>query len=151
MFKFSKTIVVLTGIFCLYFIVQPALGISQVLTNVIVIHASTDSTQVDSGLTKIISELKSVFKYTSYRLLEDKQLNQHFNEEGSVNLPGQRTLVIIPTNMDGKRISYQIIIQKNNRSIFQTRISLKNNKSITIGGPEYNNGVLLFNISGSAN
>jgi hypothetical protein len=26
---------------------------------------------------------------------------------------------------------------------------LKNNSSITIGGPQFNNGVLLFNISGS--
>jgi hypothetical protein len=150
MFKFSKTIILLTGIFCFYFIAQPALGISQVLTNVKVIHASTNSKQVDPGLTKIISELKSVFKYTSYKLLKDKQLNQHFNEEGIVNLPGKRTLVIIPTNMDGKRISYQINIKKNNRSIFQTRVSLKNNKSVTIGGPQYKKGVLLFNISGSA-
>ncbi len=149
MFKFSKPIAVLTGIFCFCFIAQPALGISQVLTDVKVIHASTDSTQVDPGLTKIITELKSVFKYTSYRLLKEKKLDQHFNKKGKINLPGKRTLVITPTNMDGKRIRYQINIQKNNRSIFQTKVSLKKNKSVTIGGPQYKKGVLLFNISGS--
>jgi hypothetical protein len=150
MFKLSKTIVLL-GILCFYFIVQPTSGISQVSTNVMVIHASTDSTHIDPGLTRIISQLKSVFKYTSYRLLKDKKLNQHFNEEGIVNLPGKRTLIIIPTDVSGKRIGYQINIQKNNRSIFKTQVSLKNNKSVTIGGPQYKKGVLLFNISGSAN
>jgi len=51
--------------------------------------------------------------------------------------------------MEGKRIRYQISIQKNRQSIFQTQVLLKNNSSITIGGPQFNNGVLLLNISGS--
>lgn len=149
MIRVLKIMLLFTGISCFCFFLQPAFAKSRVLTNVKVIHASTEANHVDPGLDKIISELRSVFKYTSYRLLNNHRLNLGFNEMGQVALPGKRTLIVIPSNMDGKRISYLIKIQKNKQPIFQTRVLLKKNSSITIGGPKYNKGVLLFNISGS--
>ena len=149
MVRLIKIILIFTAISCFYFFTQPAFAKNQVLTDVKVIHASTGSKHVDPDLKGIFSELKSVFKYTSYRLLKDQRLNLRFNQKGRVNLPGKRTLIVMPSDMEGKRIRYQINIQKNNHPIFQTRVLLKNNSSITIGGPQFNNGVLLFNISGS--
>jgi len=149
MAKFIKTTLLLTGIACFCFFTVPAFGKNRVLTDIKIIHASTGAKHVDPNLKKIIPELKSVFKYTSYRLLKEKRLNLSFNEEGRVNLSGKRALIVMPTDMDGKRIRYQIKIQKNNRPVFQTRVLLKNNSSITIGGPKLKNGYLLFNISGS--
>jgi hypothetical protein len=144
---FITKIFILAGFFAL--LIQPVFANSQVLTEVKVIHASTGPVHVDPGLKPFASELESVFKYTSYRLLKDEQMNLEFNREGRVNLPGGRTLIVVPSDMKGKRIGYQINIRKNNHSIFQTRVLLKNNDSITIGGPRYQNGTLLFNISGS--
>ncbi|MBT3177094.1 MAG: hypothetical protein HOG03_08805 [Desulfobacula sp.] len=149
MIKFIKIILLFTGISYLCFFPQHAFAKNRILTNVKVIHASTGPQHVDPSLNKIISGLQSVFKYTSYRLIKDQQLNLGFKESGQVSLPGKRTLVVIPANMEGKRIRYQISIQKNRQSIFQTQVLLKNNSSITIGGPQFNNGVLLLNISGS--
>lgn len=147
MIRFIKIISLLTGMCCLFY--PPVFAKNLGLTDVQVIHASTSSLHVDPSLNKIIPELKSVFKYTSYRLVQRQQLNLDFNQQGRVDLPENRTLIVTPINMDAKRIQYQINIQKNGQSIFQTRVLLKNNKSITIGGPQFNNGVLLFNISGS--
>lgn len=149
MIRFLKLVFTITAVSCLCFLTQPTLGNSQVLTDVKVIHASTGSNQIDPSLAGIIPELKSVFKYTSYRLLNDQRFNLQFNQEGRVNLPGERMLSVMPADMDGKRIRYQIDIQKNNHSIFQTQVLLKDNSSITIGGPQLNDGVLLINISGS--
>nr|NJM01307.1 hypothetical protein [Desulfobacula sp.] len=113
------------------------------------IHASGGAERFDPGLKNIIHELKSVFKYTSYQMLEDRRFNLNFNQEGRVDLPGNRILLILPSDTDGKRIRYQINIQKNNHSIFQTQVLLKSNSSITIGGPDLDNGVLLINITGT--
>ncbi|MFA5904490.1 MAG: hypothetical protein WC836_11205 [Desulfobacula sp.] len=122
----------------------------QVVTDIKVIHASTGtSEQFDSSLKSIIHELKSVFKYTSYKLLKDQRFSMNFNQENVVNLPGNRTLLILASDTDGKRIRYQINILKNYHSIFQTQVMLKNNSSITIGGPELDNGALLINVSGA--
>lgn len=150
MVRLIKTLLVSTGIFCFCFTTQPVYGKTRVITNVKVIHAATGPKHVGPGLRGIISELEPVFKYTSYRLLKNKRLNQGFKQKGRVDLPGKRTLVVMPSNMDGKRIRYQINILKRNQSIFKTHVLLKNNSSITIGGPQFDRGTLLFNITGSA-
>lgn len=118
-------------------------------TNVRVIHASTENRYLDPGLNDIVSELETVFKYTSYRLINSRRMTLDFNQKGQVGLPGDRTLEITPLSSSGDRIKYDIKILKKNRQVFQTGILLKNNGSITIGGPRFNNGSLLFNISGS--
>ncbi|MCF6246421.1 MAG: hypothetical protein L3J69_03570 [Desulfobacula sp.] len=142
-----KTIVIFFGIYFLF--VQSAAANDKVLTHVKVIHASTASHHIDPGLKNISSELQSVFKYTSYRLLKKKSMSLGFNQKGRVDLPGKRTLTVEPLNIDGNRIRYQINIRKNKKKIFQTKVLLKNNRSITIGGPQFKKGVLIFNISGS--
>ena len=151
MINFMKIRFILTIISFIYLFLPPVvLAGDRVLTDVKVIHASTTGAeQLDPALKGIIHELKSVFKYTSYRLLKDQRFDLNFSREGLVNLPGNRTLLILPSDTDGKRIRYQINIQKNNLSIFQTQVMLKNNSSITIGGPELDSGVLLINISGA--
>lgn len=147
MVRFIKILFILATTVC--FFTLPALGNSRVLTDVKVIHASTGASHIDPGLKQIISELESVFKYTAYRLLKDERMTLQFKQEGRVTLPGNRTLIVMPSDMDGKRIRYHINILKENRSIFQTRVLLKNNSSITIGGPQFDNGTLLLNISGA--
>ena len=149
MVRFIKIVFILAGISCFYFLPQTAMAKNKILTEVRVIHASTASNTIDPSLRKIIPELKSVFKYTAYRLLKDEQLTQNFKEKSRVSLPGKRALIIMPSEMKGRRIRYQIHIQKNQHSVFQTQVLLKNNSSITIGGPQFKNGVLLLNISGS--
>lgn len=140
---------ILTAIAFIYIFLPPASAKAQVLTDIKVIYAAIGPEQFDSRLKPILHELKSVFKYTSYKLLKEQRFELHFNQEGRVSLPGNRTLLILPSDTDGKRIRYQINIQKNNHSIFQTQVMLKNGNSITIGGPELDSGVLLVNISGA--
>ena len=127
----------------------PAFCKDYVLTNIKVIHASTGKNYLDPSLKQIIPELESIFRYTSYKLLKTQSLNQRLNREDKINLPGKRSLVITPLDSDKKKIRYQINILKNQHSVFHTVILLKNNRSITIGGPKFKNGNLLFNISGT--
>ena len=141
-------IVCFIGLFFIY--LHPAFAADNIDTNVKVIHASTGSNHVDSQLKDISNELDSVFKYTSYRLLSEKRMQLTFNEQGIVSLPGGRTLVLSPADMQKKRIRYHINILKKKKSIFKTQILLRNNNSITIGGPQYKKGVLLFHITGRA-
>jgi hypothetical protein len=140
---------ILKALAVISFFLPPVWANAQVLTDIKVIYATIGPEQFDSRLKPILHELKSVFKYTSYNLLKEQRFDLHFNQEGRVSLPGNRTLVILPSDADGKRIRYQINIQKNNHSIFQTQVMLKNTNSITIGGPELDSGALLINISGT--
>jgi hypothetical protein len=140
---------ILAAVVFISFFLPPVWAEAQVLTDIKVIHATIGPEQFDSRLKSILHELKSVFKYTSYKLLKEQRFDLHFNQEGRVSLPGNRTLLILPSDTDGNRIGYHITIQKSSHLIFQTQVLLKNNSSITIGGPELDSGALLINISGA--
>lgn len=127
---------------------MPVIAGGQVQTDVRVIHAAQGPHHIDSGIRDLASELESVFRYTSYSLIQTSRMSLGLNQKGGVNLPGDRRLLVSPTDISGGRIQYEISILKSKKTIFQTQILLNNQSSITIGGPQYNNGYLLFNISG---
>ena len=118
-------------------------------THVRIIRASTGPAYVDPALTDLSREVKSVFRYTEYRLVQQQRMDLRQNQDGRISLPGGRALVVRPTGVQGNRLTYKIQILKKQRPLFQTQVLLKNNHSITIGGPRVKKGVLLINISGS--
>lgn len=123
----------------------------SIRSNIRVIHASSDTPYIDPGLRDLAKQLQSVFKYTSYRLIDSKDMTISYNNTGTISLPGDRILEVIPAGMSGDRIKFTILIFKNGSQVFSTQILLKNGSSVTIGGPDFNNGYLLFNISGISN
>ncbi|MBN2417861.1 MAG: hypothetical protein JXL81_00615 [Deltaproteobacteria bacterium] len=110
------------------------------------ISASRKGNSVDPGLKDLVQELQSVFRYSSYEFLGQKDLKLSSNKNGVVPLPEQRVMNISVKGIEGDRVVLEIEILKNNNRIFQTVIKLSNKKSLTIGGPEYKGGNLLFNI-----
>ncbi len=101
----------------------------------------------DPGLSDLIRELQSVFRYSSYRLLSQNRMNLGMNETGTASLPENRLMKITPFRITGNRAELRLEIFKENSQIFQTVVQLLNNGSITVGGPTYKEGYLLFNIS----
>jgi len=127
-----------------------AFAANRILGNVRIIHASSGPTHMDPSLRDLGHELQSVFKYTTYRLVNRKPLNLRFHQVGLISLPGNRFLTISPMGFKKGRIRVRINILRQKKSEFSTVIMLKNGRSITIGGPGYRNGYLLFNISATA-
>jgi hypothetical protein len=125
-----------------------AIAGGAVRTDVRIIHASQGQNHIDPDLTDLAEELGSIFKYTSYRLIKAKNMHLNQSQKGIVRLPGKRSLVVAPVRIGKEKIKYKIGIFKTGEQIFSTQILLKNRRSITIGGPKFKNGYLLFNISG---
>ncbi len=123
----------------------------SIRTHVRVIHASTGPAHLDPGLRDVGPELTSVFKYASYRLLSERTMDLSPGRQGRVALPGARVLEVVPLGLTGRRIKYKVEIFKQGSPVFSTEILLRNRSSITIGGPEFEKGYLLFNISGEIN
>ena len=111
--------------------------------------ASQGSQYLDPRLSNLIEELQSVFRYSSYRLLGQKPMDIRMGQTDMVSLPGDRVLKITPTKVTGNRVELQLVISRNKNQIFQTMIQLLNHGSIIVGGPKYEDGYLLFNISTS--
>jgi hypothetical protein len=152
MFRFIRVIpitVLAAGVIWCWCPTQTAFAQNQVITHVKVIQASTQSRSVDPALRGIVPELEKVFRYTGYTLLQYKTLSLAFDQQGRILLPDSRTLVLTPTRSQGDRIQYDIQILNRKEAVFQTRVLLKNKRSMTIGGPRSGHGVLLFHITGS--
>ncbi|MBF0376447.1 MAG: hypothetical protein HQK72_03085 [Desulfamplus sp.] len=158
---FRLKILIVVLMFVVNILIFLTLGVNSsyagdsVVSNIKVILASSeaplDSPKIDPTLKDISNQLQSVFKYTSYQLIDSHNMSIAYNTTGIVSLPDERTLEIVPGGMSGDRIKFTIRILKKNSPIFTTQILLKNGSSVTIGGPDYNNGYLLFNISGVSN
>jgi len=113
------------------------------------ILASRQGSGVDARLNQDVSELQNMFNYTSYQLLSRKALNLKKGESGTVSLPGNRRLKITPRNIRGNRADIALQMMKKKRTVFQSQIQLLNGGSLFVGGPKYENGNLIFKISGS--
>ena len=147
MYKFQKTaaLLLLLWLFPLQVTAQ-----TLYTTQVKVIQAGTGSAYIDPGIKDLIQEIKPVFTYTAYQLITEKEMKLQENQTGTMALGDNRILEITPLSLDNLRIKYQMRMEKEKRPLFQTQVLLQNGSSITIGGPKYQNGVLLINIRGSA-
>ncbi len=110
------------------------------------ILASRNEGSIDPKLKDLAQELNSVFRYSSYKFLGQQNMALAENKRGSVDLPEGRKMNITSGGISGDRVTLRIEIFKGSSRIFQTVIQLRNNASVTIGGPGYKGGNLLFNI-----
>ncbi|QTA93708.1 hypothetical protein [Desulfonema magnum] len=127
------------------------LGAAGPKINIVVktVLASQNAKFADPRLSDLIKELQSVFKYSSYRLLSQNNMTVGMKKTGRASLPENRVLKITPIGIRGNRTELRLELFKKNRQIFQTVIQLLNPGAITVGGPKYKGGYLLFNISNS--
>jgi hypothetical protein len=125
---------------------SPAWPGSSISITVKTILASQNGNSVDPVLNDIVRELQSLFRYSSYKFLGEKGLSLSLNSKGVVSLPEQITMNISSMGIEGDRAVLNIEILRGGSQILQTVIKLRNNSSITIGGPQHKEGNLLFNI-----
>ena len=123
---------------------------AEVLCRVRVIHASDRGNHTDPALRDVSRNLTSVFRYTAYRLVNQRRMQLAYGRTGTMALPGGRRLQLTPMALSGRRIKFKIGIVKGGRAVFRTEVMLRDGGSVTIGGPPYKDGVLLFNIAGSS-
>ena len=111
--------------------------------------ASEDSKFSDPRISDLIREISSVFRYSSYRLLSQNTLKPGISQTGTASLPEKGILKITPLRIKDNRVQLDLSIFRKKRRLFQTELELLNHSSLTVGGPKYKGGFLLFNISAS--
>jgi len=129
----------------------PTLGWADtpVHINVKTILASNDSNDFDPALNSFTSSLRSIFRYSSYKLISENSMTLQMNASGRIPLPGDRRMTIVAKGISSGRATLQLEIYSKSNRRFQTVVRLLNRSSITVGGPKYKGGYLLFNIYSS--
>jgi len=108
--------------------------------------ASNADTIFDSALKPLRRPFRSLFPYSSYRLIQAEQRIAVWRREEQFMLPGERYLVITPRGLHGDRVSLNVMLMQGNRPLVNTVLSLKNHGTFLVAGPRYGGGVLIFAI-----
>ena len=124
----------------------PAPGADTVRLGIEVIYASNEGQQIDPSLARVKRQLQS-FRYSSYRRLDSHELVRSIGQQGTVPLPGGRTLLLAPQGLSGGSVVLLASIQESGRVLLNTELKLASGGTILVGGPVYQAGVLILAIT----
>lgn len=118
-----------------------------VTVDVGVVLASQEGVTVDPALASIREKLRSMFNYTSYRMLDRQQRSLAVGETGEFVLPGNRSMRVTPSPSRGKKVRLAVEIREGGRNLIATTLGLSRGGMVLVGGPSFRKGVLILIIS----
>jgi hypothetical protein len=102
---------------------------------------------VDARLASISQRLKALFDYSTYRLVSREVSRTACGRMVAFNLPGGRILHVAPHRVDGDMIEMELMLFQGPRPLMTTDLKLMNHGTFFIGGPRYQQGMLIISIA----
>ena len=125
----------------------PCEAADTVSVDVGAIYASNEGTSIDPALGTIRGKLRSMFNYTSYRMLDRKRRSLSVGETGEFELPERRAMRATLLPAEGDKIRLSIQITEGPRKLLTTTLGLRRGGMVLVGGPTHQAGVLILLIS----
>jgi hypothetical protein len=94
--------------------------------------------------------LKDLFEYTTYRLVMQQKRHTRCGRMVVFEMPGGRILHIAPSSVLDNMISMEIVLFEGTRPLMTTDLKLMNHAVLIVGGPRYQQGMLITMISTDA-
>ena len=131
----------------LLFNAVPSGAADTVVVDVASVYASNEGTSIDPALGTIRTKLRSMFNYTSYRMLDRKRRTLSVGETGEFELPGGRSMRATPLPAQGDKVRLSIRISEGPKNLLTTTLGLRRGGMVLVGGPPHQTGVLILIIS----
>jgi hypothetical protein len=125
----------------------PSDAADTVSVDVGAVYASNDGASVDPALGTIRGKLRSMFNYTSYRMLDRTRRTLAVGEDGEFALPDRRAMRVTPLPARGDKVRLSIRISEGPRNLLTTTLGLRRGGMVLVGGPTHRAGVLILIIS----
>jgi len=122
-----------------------ALG-KEVGIGVRVILASHEEKAMDTRLQDIQKNLDTL-NYSSYQLLQERSFLLAQGQSGQLPLAGNKELYVKLLHEEGGTAEIAVEILQGGKGIFKTTAKLKEGGTLLIGGPKYEEGVLILAIA----
>jgi hypothetical protein len=106
--------------------------------------ATNAGNQIDEELASIRGQLERLFQYTSYRLMKQEQSDVSCGKPATFEIPGGRRLLVMAKNVRGGRVALNVALTKDRHVLMRTDLTLGRRGTIMVGGPRYENGVLII-------
>ena len=102
---------------------------------------------VDMRIASIGARLRKVFSYTTYRLVSRQRRRAECGRMTVFDLPGGRILHVEPRSVVGDLIGMELVLFQGPRPVMTTELRLKRHAVLMIGGPHYEQGMLIIAIT----
>jgi hypothetical protein len=124
----------------------------SILIRVDSILAANTGKGMDAQLSSSVigSRLKALFEYTTYRLVLHQERQTRCGRMVVFEMPGGRILHIAPNSVLDNMISMEIVLFEGTRPLMTTDLKLMNHAVLVVGGPRYQQGMLITMISTDA-
>lgn len=112
--------------------------------------AANTNEGIDKRLQKRMGQrLKALFSYTTYRLVSHQDGRTECGKMIAFMLPGGRILHVQPRAVDHDMIAMELLLFQGPRPLMSTDLKLRNNGMLIVGGPRYQQGMLIISIAAS--
>jgi hypothetical protein len=108
--------------------------------------ASNSGQEFDPRLVTMHRQFRTLFPYTSYRLVKQEQRRVMPGTKASFEIPGGRYLVVTPSGLTGERVSLRVMLLDGTRPVVDTLLTLRRHATFLVGGPRHQQGVLIISI-----
>jgi len=111
------------------------------------VYASNQGSSVDPALGNIREKLRSMFNYSSYKMLDRKRRALTVGETEDFELPGRRSMSVTPLPAKANKVRLSVQVREGGRNLLTTTLGLSRGGMVLVGGPAHEAGVLILIIS----
>jgi hypothetical protein len=115
----------------------------KVELRIMVVHATSTSTKVDSrlqNLTKYLSHLK----YTGYELLQTHTAELDKNGKQAFTIEGGFKVTIELLAKEETKVRMRVVMARGAEKLLDTTLSVNRNGTFIVAGPKYEGGILVL-------
>ena len=140
-----KRVIALIVFLSFLYLFFTSVAFGQVQTRLKVIRASNVGQSVDPPLKELHNELKTLFNFTSYRLLRDENLSLSLNQPVSISArEGRIVIEITLMGLQKNMAELRIRVNREGTDILNTQVRLSPGRTVLIGGPKLREGVIIY-------
>lgn len=121
----------------------------QVYVYIDSVMAADTNEGTDPRLGGMDKKLRGLFGFSTYSLIGHNEGQTDCGKMIAFTLPGGKILHVQPRAIDGDMIAMEIVLFDGTRPMMTTDLKLKNNGTLIIGGPRYEQGMMLISIGAS--
>ncbi|MBI1813546.1 MAG: hypothetical protein HYR72_01065 [Deltaproteobacteria bacterium] len=124
----------------------PSYAADSVEVHIGAVLASNSGQEFDPRLVALHRQLRTLFPYSSYRLVKEDQKVVAAGGKIGFEIPGGRYLLVMPKALKNERVSMRVMLIQGTRPVVDTVITLRNRATLLVGGPRHKEGVLIISI-----
>jgi hypothetical protein len=132
---------------------RPAEGLPHhqvILLHVDEVIAADTGEGIDQRLLPMGWRLESIFRYTTYRLVSHQVSRTECGRTVAFTLPGGWIVRVEPNAVRDNMIAMELMLFQGARPMMTTDVRLRNHGMLIVGGPRYEQGMLIIPIGADA-